>query len=69
MYSDANWTNIDTQHYFSNNCSTAGIEEHTRNKQLLKATGLLGKEANAKNQPLFYIYDDGTLEKKMVIEK
>ena len=69
MYSDANWPNIDTRHYFSNNCSTAGIEEHTTNKQLLKVTDLLGKETNAKNQPLFYIYDDGIVEKKIVIEK
>tara|TARA_B100000767_G_C19719451_1_gene516565 strand:- start:402 stop:611 length:210 start_codon:yes stop_codon:yes gene_type:complete len=69
VYSDANWPNVDTLHYFSNNFSTSRIEEHTTNKLFLKLTDLLRKEANAKTPPLFYIYDDGTLEKKMVIKK
>jgi hypothetical protein len=61
--------NIDAQHYFSNNCSGAtGIEEHTTNKELLKVTDLLGRETKQTNQPLFYIYDDGTVEKRIVIE-
>jgi len=37
-------------------------------KTLLKVTDLLGKEAKQTNQPLFYIYDDGTVEKRIVIE-
>jgi len=44
------------------------IEEHTTNKQLLKVTDLLGRETKGTNQPLFYIYDDGTVEKRIVIE-
>ena len=70
--STAIWTvannNIDTQHYFSTNCSTTGIQEHITNKQLLKVTDLLGRETKQTNQPLFYIYDDGTVEKRIVIE-
>jgi hypothetical protein len=52
----------------SSNCypPTVGIEEHTTNKQLLRTIDLLGRET--KNQPLFYIYDDGTVEKRIVIE-
>ena len=51
------------------NCSgTTGIEEHTTNKELLKITDLLGRETKQTNQPLFYIYDDGTVEKRIVIE-
>ena len=73
VWSTANWTlasgDIDPQHYFSNNCSGTGIEEHTTNKELLKVTDVLGREKKgAKNEPLFYIYDDGTIEKKIVIE-
>ena len=69
----ANWTvsngNIDSQHYFSNNCSGTGIEEQTTNKELLKVTDLLGRETDEKrNTPLFYIYNDGTIEKKIIIE-
>jgi Leucine-rich repeat (LRR) protein len=72
-WSTANWTvanyNIDPQHYFSANCSgTTAIEEQTTNKELLKVTDLLGRETKATNQLLFYIYNDGTVEKKVVIE-
>jgi hypothetical protein len=51
------------------NCSgTTAIEEHTSSKELLKVTDLLGRETKQTNQPLFYIYDDGTVEKRIVIE-
>ena len=72
-WSTANWTianqNIDSQSYFSNNCSgTTEVEEQTTNKELLKVTDLLGRETKATNQLLFYIYNDGTVEKKIVLE-
>jgi uncharacterized membrane protein len=44
------------------------IQEQTTNKELLKVTDLLGREKKQTNQPLFYIYDDGTVEKRIVIE-
>ena len=66
QYSLFNWTNIDPQHYFSNNCSGTAIEEHSTNKELLRTIDVLGRAT--KNQPLFYIYDDGTVEKKIVVE-
>ena len=50
-------------------CGVNSIEEHTTNKQLLKITDILGREVNEKrNTTLFYIYNDGTVEKKMIIE-
>ena len=48
--------------------SSTSIQEHTTNKELLKVTDLLGRETKQTNQPLFYIYDDGTVEKRIVIE-
>ena len=49
--------------------SSTSIQEHTTNKELLKVTDLLGRETPyRKNTPLFYIYDDGTVEKRIVIE-
>ena len=59
-----------TYQYYSTNCSGATfISEYTTNKELLKVTDLLGRETKGtKNQPLFYIYDDGTVEKRIVIE-
>ena len=49
--------------------NSVGIEEHTTNKELLKVTDLLGRETKGtKNKVLFYTYDDGTVEKRIVIE-
>ena len=54
------------------NCSTTGIgdeEINYKNRELVKVIDLLGKETEGvKNQPLFYIYDDGTVEKKIILE-
>jgi polyhydroxybutyrate depolymerase len=59
-------------------CLTTSINENNgqndnklipNNKQLIKIVDLLGREYEALiNQPLFYIYDDGTFEKKIIIE-
>jgi predicted esterase len=39
------------------------------NKKLIKVIGLLGRETTGnKNTPLFYIYDDGSVEKQIIIE-
>jgi len=48
---------------------TTAVKEHTTNKELLKVTDILGRETKGnKNEPLFYIYSDGTIEKKIIIE-
>jgi hypothetical protein len=69
-WSTANWIvangSIDNQHYFNTNCSGTAIKEHTTDKELLRTIDILGRET--KNNPLFYIYDDGTVEKRIVIE-
>ena len=53
----------------NNECSSlTAIKEQTSNKELLKVTDLLGRETKQTNQPLFYMYDDGTVEKRIVIE-
>ena len=44
------------------------IGEDVNRKSLIKVLDLLGREKIAKNQPLFYIYDDGTVEKKIILE-
>ena len=38
------------------------------NRKLQKTVDILGRETKQINQPLFYIYDDGTVEKRIVIE-
>ena len=50
--------------------TTTGIYDITNNKSnLVKITDMLGqKTPYRRNTPLFYIYDDGTVEKRIVIE-
>jgi len=67
-WSTANWILIDPWASFSTNCPPSVIQEHTTNKELLKIVDILGRETKGTNQPLFYIYDDGTVEKRIVIE-
>ena len=48
---------------------STNIEEITDNKELIKIVDQLGREVKgSKNSPLFYIFNDGTTEKRIVIE-
>jgi len=51
-----------------NTTSTFNIPTPSSNRKLEKTVDILGRETKQTNQPLFYIYDDGTVEKKIVIE-
>jgi len=71
------WTeyNADMQHNNDTTCLTTTIldidelNDTESKKKILKITDLLGRETKGKkNEPLFYIYDDGTVEKRIVIE-
>ena len=45
------------------------IQIKNYNKRLMRTIDVLGRESvKSKNQPLFYIYDDGTVEKKIFFE-
>jgi uncharacterized Ntn-hydrolase superfamily protein len=53
----------------SHNCSSLNISENHSFRELLKVTDLLGRETKGtKNELLFYIYDDGTVEKRIIVE-
>jgi hypothetical protein len=71
-YSNSNWfgiQQINAWHYFSLNCGVSSVYDKFQNKALLKVTDVLGRKSKGtKNSPLFYIYDDGTVEKKVIIE-
>ena len=77
-WANTNWINppppysasIDTSfQYFSLNCPPPSkVQEHTTEKELLKVIDLLGRETKQTNQPLLYLYDNGTVEKKLTIE-
>jgi predicted nucleic acid-binding Zn ribbon protein len=53
------------------NCQgSVGLNEMQElSKQLFKITNLLGQEIQFKKGiPMYYIYDDGSVEKKIIIE-
>tara|TARA_B110000459_G_C16230025_1_gene324592 strand:- start:239 stop:589 length:351 start_codon:yes stop_codon:yes gene_type:complete len=48
--------------------NTTSISEINTDKKLLNIIDVLGRKIqNETNQPLFYIYDDGSVEKKIII--
>ena len=51
------------------NTSTAILDIAKNNKKLVKITDVLGRDTQPNsNQTLFYLFDDGTVEKRVVIE-
>lgn len=70
-WSTTNWTNIDAQVSFSENCNNActssgiGLNELTvMDKKLILITDLMGREVTPqKNMVLIYVYSDGTIER------
>ena len=65
---NANWDK-DISCVFSDNCSTS-IEVYSNSeKKLIKVLDLYGREIISRSDlPLFYIYDDGTVEKKIILK-
>ena len=50
-------------------CVSSITDPNKGNKKLIKITDLLGQEIPIrKNTPMFYIYDDGSVEKKIIME-
>ncbi|MDC3395014.1 hypothetical protein OAX10_01545 [Flavobacteriales bacterium] len=49
--------------------STKDIVLENKNKKLIRVVDVLGRDSKPKNNtPLFYIYDNGTVEKRIIIE-
>jgi hypothetical protein len=75
-YSIASWGDVEDTSLFSTDCNndcsnTSNISElNNTPKQLIKIVDLLGRETQFKpSTPLLYIYDDGTVKRKMIIEE
>ncbi|MBC8511059.1 MAG: hypothetical protein H8D33_05310 [Cryomorphaceae bacterium] len=66
-FANFNWLK-DSGCVFSSNCGTSSVEYFNKERKVIKIIDLLGKETKQTNQPLFYIYDDGTVEKRIVIQ-
>jgi len=69
LLSEVNGCVSDTAFFEVINIVSAINEVINTNRELLKITNVLGQETPyRRNTPLFYIYDDGTVEKRIVIE-
>ena len=69
IVTDVNGCIGDTAYFEVINIVSAINEKTNTAKKLLRITNMLGQETPCrKNTPLFYIYDDGTAEKRIVIE-
>ena len=67
-YANYNWL-IDNTAAFSTNCNPSSISEININRKLIRIVDLFGREVVKQNNiPLFYIYDDGTVEKRIIID-
>jgi len=66
-YANNHWLK-DSGCVFSSNCGTSSVEYFNKEKKVIKITDLLERETKQTNQPLFCIYDDGIVEKRIVIQ-
>ena len=68
-YANYTWV-IDNTAVFSTNCGTTFVSDVGFERQLIKIVDLFGREVVQRtNQPVFYIYNDGTVEKVIGIER
>ena len=67
-----NWNtqNIDTQHFFSIDCNYTAINEGSkRNQKIISIKDIYGRESSANtNSFLFYIYQNGKVEKRIIFD-
>ena len=67
-YANYNWLK-DSGCVFSSNCGTSSIEDHQSKRKLIKVLDVFGRRVTPKsNMPLIYIYDDGSVEKNIILD-
>ena len=67
-YAYTNWLK-DSGCAFSDNCSISTVEDYSTKRKLIKILDVFGISVIPKpNMTLFYIYNDGTTEKKLIIK-
>jgi len=67
-YAEYNWAK-DSWTNFSADCNATGIEDYTKQRKLIKVLDVFGRSVTPKpNMTLFYIYSDGTTERKLTIK-
>jgi hypothetical protein len=64
-----NGANSIEYYFYSNFISSLIVDKsYLNNRKLLSKIDFLGRETKQTNQPLLYLYDDGTVEKRITID-
>ena len=58
---------LDNNQYFSESCVLTDVAETYQYRKVVKIIDLWGRDVITSNQPVFYIYDDGSVERKIII--
>ena len=70
-YSTGMFISIDSQQYFSDSpCTTTEViySDMYQNRKLVRVVDLFGREVINYNQVVFLIYDDGSVERRVIIQ-
>ena len=59
---------LDNNQYFSESCMLTDVAETYQYRKVVKIIDLWGKDVIKSNQPVFFIYDDGSVERKIIID-
>ena len=60
---------LDPNQYFSESCMLTDIPETYQYRKLVRVIDLFGREVIKYNQAVFFIYDDGSVERKVIIKQ
>jgi len=67
-YANYNWVK-DSGCVFSTNCGTSSVEDYQSKRKLIKVLDAFGRSVTPKpNMPLMYIYDDCSVEKRIILD-
>jgi len=59
---------LDNNQYFSESCMLTDVAETYQYRRLVKIIDLWGNDVVKYNQAVFFIYDDGSVERKVIIQ-
>ena len=66
---DTGWNGLLVDHIVLTTDTATSVQEYVQEPKLVRIVDMLGRETQPKkNTPLFYLFDDGTVEKRLVIE-
>ena len=62
------YAQLDNNQYFSESCMLTDVPETYQYRRLVKIIDLWGNDVVKYNQAVFFIYDDGSVERKVIIQ-